>query len=172
MYKEPREYWMITPVVRDKDFQDMKELIMEFATAIDFELDYQQLLRESASIKEIYKMPAGAGFLLKSNGQSIGFIGLKKLTYNSVEISKFYVRPTSAYLRLSVNLLEVATDWARQSNFKKIRMEPESVHLALIKHFYEAGFIEKFVRNENTSQHFKVLEKLLVSVPEYFELQK
>ena len=172
MYKEPREYWMVTPVVRDKDFQDMKDLIVEFATAIDFELDYQQLLRESASIREIYKMPAGAGFLLKSNGISIGFIGIKKLSYNTAEISKFYVRPTSAYLRWSVNLLEVAIDWAKQSNYKRLRVEPASVHHSLTRLFYESGFEEKVVRNESTTLLYKVLEKMLVSIPEYFELRK
>ncbi|MEI6883817.1 MAG: GNAT family N-acetyltransferase [Bacteroidota bacterium] len=172
MYKEPREYWMITPVVRDKDFQDMKDLIIEFATAIDFELDYQQLLRESASIREIYKMPAGAGFLLKSNGQCIGFIGIKKLSFNTAEISKFYVRPTSAYLRWSVNLLDVAIDWAGQSNYKKIRVNPSEIHQALTGLFYGAGFLEKAVRDEKTSQLYKVLEKALVSIPEYFELKR
>lgn len=163
---------MVTPVVRDKDFQDMKDLIIEFATAIDFELDYQQLLRESASIREIYKMPAGAGFLLKSNGLSVGFIGIKKLSFNTAVITKFYVRPTTAYLRWSVNLLEVAVDWARQSNYKKIRVEPASVHDSLTRHFYEAGFEEKAVRDESTSLLYKVLEKMLVSIPEYFELRK
>jgi len=161
---------MINPVVRDKDFIDMKELCIEFATAIDFELDYQQLLRESVSIKEIYKMPSGAGFLLKFNGESIGFIGLKKVNYNTVEIKKFYVRPSTAFLRWAGNLLEVAIDWAMQSNIKKIRVEPSSIHPSLKKLLPEAGFNEKFIRDEDTSQLIMVLEKVLVSIPEYFQL--
>ncbi len=57
---------VITPVVRDKDFSDMRELCIEHATSIDFEMDYQQLLRESASMKEIYRMPKGVGFYLEN----------------------------------------------------------------------------------------------------------
>jgi len=162
--------WLITPVIRDKDFLDMKELSIEFATAMDFELDYQQLLRESASIKEIYKMPKGVGFLLKSNNQSIGFIALKKANYNTVEIRKFYVRPSTAFLKWSHNLLEVAVDWAMQSNFKKIRVEPPATHPSLKKLYPETDFREKFIRDETSSQLVKVLEKALVSVPEYFQL--
>ena len=170
MYKEAREVCIITPVVRDKDFLDMKNLCIEFATAIDFELDYQQLLRESASIREIYKMPAGAGFILRANGQSIGVIGVKRVNFNTVEISKFYVRPSTAFLRWSVNLLEVAVDWAKQSNYKKMRVETASIHPSLKKLVTEAGFREKFIRDETNSQPCKVLEKALVTIPEYFEL--
>jgi len=162
--------WLITPVVRDKDFLDMKELCIEFATVMDFELDYQQLLRESASIKDIYKMPKGVGFLLKSGSESIGCIALRKSNYNTVEIRKFYVRPSVSFLKWSINLLEVAVDWAMQSNYKKIRVEPTSTHPSLKKIYPETDFREKFVRDETTSQLVKVLEKALVSVPEYFQL--
>lgn len=162
--------WQINPVVRDRDFLDMKELCIEFATAMDFELDYQQLLRESASIKEIYKMPKGVGFLLKANNQSIGCIALRKVNYNTVEIRKFYVRPSTAFLKWSNSLLEVAVDWAMQSNYKKIRVEPAATHPSLKKLYPEAEFKEKFIRDEVTSQLVKVQEKALVSVPEYFQL--
>jgi hypothetical protein len=170
MYKETGEVWMITPVVRDRDFIDMKELCIEFATSIDFELDYQQLLRESASIKEIYKMPAGAGFLLRANGHSIGVIGLKKANYNTAEITKFYVKPSITFQRWAGNLLEVGIDWALQSNYKKIRLRPDSVHPSLKKLLPKAGFNEKMIRDEVTCEFVKVLEKVLVSVPEYFQL--
>jgi hypothetical protein len=162
--------WQIVPVVRDRDFLDMKELCIEFATAIDFELDYQQLLRESASIKDIYKMPRGAGFLLKANSQSIGFIALKKVNYNTVQIQKFYVRPSMAFLKWGNNLLETAVDWAMQSNYQKIWADPGSTYPSLKKLYPESDFRERFVRDETSSQLVKVLEKALVSVPEYFQL--
>ncbi len=162
--------WLITPVVRDKDFLDMKDLFIEFATAIDFELDYQQLLRESASIKETYKMPKGVGFLLKTNNETIGCVALRKVNYNTVEVRKFYVRPSTAFQRWSKKLLEVAIDWANQSNYKKMRVESASAYPSLKKVFAEADFREKLVRDENTSEFVKVMEKALVSVPEYFEL--
>jgi hypothetical protein len=162
--------WLITPVVRDKDFLDMKELCIEFATAMDFELDYQQLLRESVCIKDLYKMPKGAGFLLKANNESIGCIALRKVNYNTVEIRKFYVRPSTAFLKWSNHLLEVAVDWAMQSNYKKIRVDSASTHRPLKKLYHEADFREKTVTDETTSQPVKVMEKALVSVPEYFQL--
>jgi len=163
---------LITPVVRDRDFHDMKELCIEFATSINFDLDYQQLLRESASMKEVYKMPKGAGFLLKADNQSIGCIGLQKVNYNTVEIKKFYIRPSTSIQKWSKNLLEVAIDWATQSNYKKVRVDPEATHPSLKKLFTETDFREKFVRDENSDTMVKALEKLLVSIPEYYQYQK
>jgi hypothetical protein len=160
---------VITPVVRDRDFNDMKELCIEYATSIDFEMDYQQLLRESASMKEIYKMPKGAGFLLKSDNKSVGCIGLRKVDYNTVEIRKFYVRPSKSLLKWSKNLLEVAIDWAMQSNYKKIRVDPENTHPFMKKLFNESNFREKLIQDENTEVLVRSLEKLLVSVPEYYQ---
>jgi hypothetical protein len=170
MYREQGDVWMITPVVRDRDFLDMKDLCIEFATSIDFELDYQQLLRESASIKELYRMPSGAGFLLRANNQSIGIIGLRKINYNTAEIKKFYVRTTPAFVRWSNNLLDVAVDWALQSGYKKIRVEPGAFHPTLKKILPEAGFREKFIRNGESPELQRVLEKVLVSIPEYYQL--
>jgi len=160
---------VITPVVRDRDFFDMKELCIEHATSIDFEMDYQQLLRESASMRELYKMPKGAGFLLKSNNQSIGCIGLRKIDYNTVEIKKFYVRPSKSIFKWSKNLLEVAIDWAMQSNYKKIRVDPESTNPSMKKLFTDSNFREKLIHDENTDGLVKSLEKLLVSIPEYYQ---
>ena len=91
-------------------------------------------------------------------------------SYNTVEIRKFYVRPSTAFLKWSHNLLEVAVDWAMQSNFKKIRVEPPATHPSLKKLYPETDFREKFIRDETSSQLVKVLEKALVSVPEYFQL--
>lgn len=161
---------MITPAVRDRDFADMKDLSIEFATSIDFELDYQALLRESASIRDLYRMPAGAGFLLKANNQAMGFIALRKANYNTVEIKKFYVRPSTAFLRWSTNLLDVAVEWALQSGYKKVRIGEGSAHPSLKKILPEAGFRDRAVRDEATSEMVKVMEKALVSIPEYFEL--
>ncbi len=170
MYKETTDIWMITPVVRDRDYVDMKSLCIEFATAIDFELDYQQLLRESASIKDIYKMPKGAGFLLKGNNESLGFIAMRRVSYNTAEIKKFYVRPSTSFMKWSGKLLDVALDWANQSNFKKVRVEAESTYPSLRKLYSQADFRDKLVRDDVSGQLVKVMEKTLVSVPEYFQL--
>ncbi len=115
-------------------------------------------------------MPKGAGFLLKANNESVGFIALRTLNYNTVEIKKFYVRPSTAYLRLSRKLLEVAIDWAMQSNYKKIRVESSGTHPSLKKVYAEADFKDRFIRDEATSELVRVQEKVLVSVPEYFQL--
>jgi len=160
---------VITPVVRDKDFSDMRELCIEHATSIDFEMDYKQLLRESASMKEIYRMPKGVGFLLKADNQSIGCIGLRKVDYNTVEIKKFYVRPSKYLLKWSKKMLEVAIDWAKQSNYKKIRIDPVATNPGMIKLFSESNFREKFIHNENSDEQVKALEKLLVNIPEYYQ---
>ena len=72
----------------------------------------------------------------------------------------------------SKNLLDVAIDWAAQSNYKKVRVDPEATHPSLKKLFTETDFREKFVRDENSDTLVKALEKLLVSLPEYYQYQK
>jgi len=57
-----------------------------------------------------------------------------------------------------------------QSNYKKIRVEPAGTHPSLKKLYSEDDFREKFIRDDTTSQLVKVLEKALVTVPEYFQL--
>ena len=67
-------------------------------------------------------------------------------------------------------MLDVALDWANQSNFKKVRVEAESTYPSLRKLYSQAGFRDKLVRDDVSDQLVKVMEKTLVSVPEYFQL--
>lgn len=167
MYRETSDAWVINPVVMERDFMEMKDLCIEFATSIDFELDYQQLLRESASIREIYKMPSGAGFILKIHNQSIGFISLRRESFNVAEISRFYLRQSSAFMRLSKNLLEVALAWASQSGFGRIKTEISAIHPSLRKLLVQSGFNERRVNVESNGGEAVLLEKSLSAVPEY-----
>jgi hypothetical protein len=167
MYRETSDSKVINPAVRDRDFADMRDLMIEYATSIDFELDYQQLLKESASIRDLFRLPQGAGFIYKVNNVSTGFIALRKLAPDYAWICKFYLRPQRTSMQGEKNLLDVAEEWAVQAGCKKIRSEIGGIHPSLHKLIRSRGYGERTFRDESNGLLQVIVEKKLTAVPEY-----
>lgn len=155
---------------KDSDFRRMKDLLLGFAESIDFDLDYQDFLLELSSLNTLYTPPSGASFLLVDEGVAKGCIGIWQIKPGVAELKRFFIYPDAATGRNSRMMLEVAVDWARQSQFKKIRIEPDETMAAAVKHYRQAGFFEiQYPSEDPLKAKHSVFELLLEQVPDFYK---
>lgn len=132
---------------RDSDFRRVKDILLEFADSIHFDLDYQDFLLELSALNTLYSPPSGAAFMLVIDGVVKGCIGIWQIKPDKAELKRFYVYPEAATIKNIRMLLDVAIDWARQSGFEKIVLQPSDTMAAAIKLYQLRGFSK--VKNES-----------------------
>jgi putative acetyltransferase len=127
---------------KDSDFRRVKDLLLDFADSIDFEMDYQDFLLELGSLNTLYSPPSGAAFLLNVDDVVKGCIGIWKIKPEVAELKRCHIYPSATNAKNIRLLLDVAIDWARQSGFGKIRLDPADTMPAAMKLYHQAGFSE------------------------------
>jgi len=75
------------------DFAAIRELFVEYAASLDFDLGFQDFDRELAELAGEYAAPGGCLVLAIENGEAAGCAGLRDLGDETAEIKRLYVRP-------------------------------------------------------------------------------
>ncbi len=127
---------------KDSDFRRIKDLLLDFADSIDFEMDYQDFLLELGSLKTLYSPPSGAAFLLNVDDVVKGCIGIWRIKPDVAELKRCHIYPSAVNPKNVKLLLDVAIDWARQSGFRKIQLDPADTMPGAMKLCLQAGFSE------------------------------
>ena len=161
------DYASVIFVRKESDFNSFKELILEFAISIEFDLAYQGFLCEMSTLTEQYSSPSGAAFLLNLHGIPVGCIGIRRKTAQVAEIRRFYIRPGIVGLKYKKMLMEVAIDWARQAGLVIVRLNPADSMGAAPKICIDNGFHENNSQRNGIPGGAKMLELWLEKNPEY-----
>ncbi|MDD4602826.1 MAG: GNAT family N-acetyltransferase [Bacteroidales bacterium] len=151
------EFISIIRVKKEADFIHLKEMFLEYAISIEFDLSFQNFIQELASLSGLYSNSAGAGFLLNIHGISVGCIGIRKITPDVAVIKWFYVRPGVGSPKIKKILLESAIEWAKELGIKNICLNPEDSMASAVKVFKEAGFIEGIGKQQTGTVKTKFL---------------
>lgn len=170
MYFSDFKSTSITLVKSDFDFDRLKLLYLEFATSIDFDLNYKSFLQELASVNELYAAPNGIAFILSHHNNTVGCVGVRNTTNGSAVIKRLYIRDIFRHAEYARQLLSVAVDWATQTGKGKVRFESADIMQSAIKVFENSGFsqiLNQKRENEFLSQFY---EMNLHSVGEYHRM--
>jgi len=160
----------ITLVNKDIDFYRLKQLLLEFATTIDFDLCYQSFVKELSSINEFYSPPNGIAFLLSHDNKTIGCVGLREITPGVAIVKRFFIRSDFRRPYFGKQLLKVAIDWANQKGIKKINLDPSDTVQWVSKLCINEGFNEFYPCDVPKASSLKCYEMKLIQKPEYSRL--
>ncbi len=160
----------ITMAQKESDFRRVKDILLEYAESIDFDLDYQDFLLELGSLNTLYSPPSGAAFLLIVDGVMKGTIGIWQIKPEVAELKRFFIYPDAATTKNSRMMLDVAVDWARQSGFRKIRLDPADTMPGAVKLYRQEGFFElQYASNNPQVAAQRFFEFSLESVPDFYK---
>ena len=163
MYNSSIDPLSLNPVIRDSDFRYMKDLCLEYAASIDFDLNYKELLGEMAFLNKIYNTPRGIAFILKYFGRPVGIVGITKNgDDNTAEMKRFYILPEAASAKSCRILVEASIGWAKQSRFKRIRFNPAGSTTMTRKILTGNGFRKKQLNCDDCNSSEIYFEKILV----------
>ena len=151
----------ITMVRREVDFSRLKQLILEFATSIDFDLSYQNFLLELSTIDDVYSPPNGIAYILSQNNNTIGCVGIQILNPGVCVVKRLFIRSDFKAPHFGKQLLKVAIDWATQKGMRKLLMDSADIMHCISKLCKDEGFFEVSSFNDDNMGNQKCYEMRL-----------
>ncbi len=160
----------ITLVKSEFDYDRLKLLFLEFATSIDFDLNYKNFLQELAAVSELYAPPNGIAFILSHHNNTVGCVGIMKGPGPTAQIKRLYIRNLFRHNEYARQLLSVATDWAAQMGMRAIRFTSTDIMYSAVHIFENNGFHPVSVpRSTESDQTGLVYERTLLTDQAYLK---
>ena len=124
------------------DFENGKQLFLQYIQSLHFELNFQDVDRELEEIHLEYNTPTGVLLLAYDGDKAIACAGVRKIDNNIAELKRMFVNPTYRGHQLGQQLLQMALDEARLLGYRSIRLDTVPEMFAAIKLYTAAGFRE------------------------------
>ena len=119
-----------------------KELFIEYAKSLNFELCFQDFDKEVTELPGAYSPPEGRLFLAEYGGEIAGCIALRKLEKEICEMKRLYVKPQFRGHNIGKNLVEKLIEDARKIGYKKMRLDTVPAMQTAQKLYKSIGFKE------------------------------
>jgi ribosomal protein S18 acetylase RimI-like enzyme len=130
-------------VVQGPELPEIRELFLEYARSLDFNLCFQSFDKEVQNLPGEYAPPHGRLFLCRVDGAAAGCIALKPLSAGICEMKRLYVRPQHRGMRLGQTLVRRIIEEARQVGYTAMRLDTIAGKMeAAIKLYQSLGFQE------------------------------
>jgi ribosomal protein S18 acetylase RimI-like enzyme len=108
---------------QNKHIQCVKELFIEYAAALEFDLGFQDFDKELSTLPGEYSPPFGRLFLAAVCDGIAGCVALRKISGDICEMKRLYVRPGFRRHRLGRSLAEKVITEASGIGYSKMRLD-------------------------------------------------
>ncbi|MBN1795247.1 MAG: GNAT family N-acetyltransferase [Sedimentisphaerales bacterium] len=132
----------IIPVETDEDLEIIRDLFVEYADSLDFDLCFQNFQEELANLPGNYAPPEGCLLLAKYKGQPAGCVALRKLSDDICEGKRLYVRPEFRGLEIGRKLTEAVIAEARKIGYSSMRGDTINTMTTALSLYESLGFKE------------------------------
>jgi putative acetyltransferase len=126
----------------DETIAVAKELFLEYAASLGFDLCFQNFDRELAGLPGDYAPPSGRLLVAFEKGNAVGCVALRRLEAGVCEMKRLYVRPAHRGRELGRTLAERITEEARKIGYEKIRLDAIRTMEPAVSLYRTMGFEE------------------------------
>ncbi len=149
----------IDPAEGADDMAVVRELFLEYARWLDFDLCFQGFDEELATLPGRYAPPAGGLWLARVEGAAAGVVGLRPLDSGICELKRLWVRPDFRGHGLGRRLSETAIAAARAAGYRALRLDTVGSQMREAWALYESlGFRETAPYYDNPHPEVLYLE--------------
>jgi ribosomal protein S18 acetylase RimI-like enzyme len=113
----------IFQVETKEDIDVARNLFIEYADSLGFDLCFQNFEEELANLPGDYAPPEGCLLLAKYQDEIAGCVALRKLSDSVCEGKRLYVRPQFRGLKIGRKLVEAIITEARKIGYSSIRCD-------------------------------------------------
>lgn len=113
----------IFAVETSEEFERIRELFVEYADSLGFDLGFQDFEQELADLTEHYAPPNGCLLLATSKGQPAGCVAMKQFSEGICEMKRLYVKPQFRSLGIGRALAEAVIKQARKTGYNYMRLD-------------------------------------------------
>jgi len=132
----------IIMVLTAKQVEGARTLFLEYASSLGFSLHFQEFESELRSLPGEYAPPVGALMLAVEEEQLIGCVALRKITDDTCEMKRLYVRPAFRGKGIGRRLAIAVTEEARRIEYARIRLDTVASMREAISLYRSLGFKE------------------------------
>jgi len=128
----------------DSDIQSVKELFLEYASWLGFDLCFQGFDEELAGLPGKYSPENGGRlYLLKDDGKTAACIALRKIEDGICEMKRLYVKPEFRGKHYGILLANKVIDEAKELGYKRMRLDTIGSKMKSAMALYKSlGFYE------------------------------
>jgi ribosomal protein S18 acetylase RimI-like enzyme len=132
----------IIPVKSKLSINQARELVLEYATSLEFDLGFQDFERELSELPGEYAPPDGCLLLAIDEGQLAGCAALKKINGDMCEMKRLYVRPEFRGRGVGRQLARAIIEEARKIGYTRMRLDTVPSMRAATALYRSLGFKE------------------------------
>lgn len=150
--------------IRKAEASEMKwvrEMFEEYSAELNVDLCFQGFQQELDSLPGIYSEPEGCILLALKENQVIGIVALKKLTEESCEMKRLYVKPSFRGLGLGKRLAKAIEIEAIKKGYKSLKLDTIERLSTAVSMYRSMGFADTEPYNYNPDTTVLYFEKLL-----------
>lgn len=140
--------------------EQIKELFVEYARSLSIDLEFQDFTAELAELPGKYVSPEGLLLLVLVNGETAGMAALRKITEDTSEMKRLYVRDNYRGLGIGRRLVEMILEEARRIGYRSICLDtlPEQKPAQALYESFGFKDIEPYVFNPVPGTRYMCLE--------------
>jgi GNAT superfamily N-acetyltransferase len=124
------DFWLATmgelrfiEVAGGEDLVRVRELFLEYAQALPFDLSFQDFDRELAELPGRYARPSGCILLAEWVRKLAGCVALRQIGEGICEMKRLYVRPAFRGQGIGKALAQAIIEEGRRIGYKRMRLD-------------------------------------------------
>ena len=140
----------------------VRELILQYQTALGVDLCFQNIVDELKNLLAKYAKPKGIIYLAMYNNTPVGCIAMQPINNNTVEMKRLYVIPTHRHLGIGKQLVQLLIAQAIKVGYTTMVLDTLHSLQAAITLYNKLGFVTTTAYYPNPLQGVVYMKKVLV----------
>ncbi len=151
----------LIPVHERGGWDEAKQLILEYAAFLKIDLCFQNFEKELQILPELYGLPDGGCLLAAVDGVPVGCVAFKKLSQDTAEMKRLYVRDSFRGLGIGKQLAYAIVECARERGYAFMRLDTIPQLADAVRLYERMGFYAIPPYTYNPSPDTLYMEKKL-----------